>query len=154
MWPLPWNRGCGKTQGGCCRVGASLERLTETLYVSRVPPGITDVILCEWSLINTLPLRNQGKITFGAILGCTKEKFGFAMAATAFLRPTRYALFTVSDIPTLQMIDERVLGSGVAQHEGELQKSASLQKLKIHALFGQKEQPRVFFAFLKHFFSQ
>ena len=63
------------------------------------------------------------------------------MAMTGFFRPTSYAFFMISSIPTLQMIDERVMGSGVAQHEGELQKSASMQKLKIHALFGQKEQP-------------
>lgn len=40
------------------------------------------------------------------MVGCTKEKFGFAMAVTGFLRPTSYALFIVSSVPTLQMLDE------------------------------------------------
>lgn len=146
--------GPGKTQGRNFCIGASLlERPTETCKVSRVLPEITDVFfLCVQYLINILLLRNQRRVTFGAILGCTKEKFGFVMAVTGLLRPASHALFVISSIPTLQMIDEHVMGSSVAQHEGELQNSASMQKLKIHALFGQKEQPSFFSAFLKYFF--
>lgn len=73
--------------------------------------------VCVQYLINILPLQNQGRVTFGAILGCSKEKFGFVMAVTGLLRPTSHALFVISNIPTLQMIDEHVMGSSVAQHE-------------------------------------
>jgi len=59
-------------------------------------------------------LRNQRRVAFGGILRCTKEKFGFVMAVTAFLRPTSYALFMTGSIPTLQMTDEYVMESGVA----------------------------------------
>lgn len=39
-------------------------RGSEMLKVSRVTPGITDIVLCVLSLISILPLRNQGKNTF------------------------------------------------------------------------------------------
>lgn len=86
-------------------------------------------------------------MTFGAVLGCTKEKFGFVMAVTGLLRPTSYALFVISSIPTLQMIDEHVMGSSVAQHEGELQKSASMQTSKYMLFLGKKSNQ----AFSLHF---
>lgn len=69
-----------------------LEIPTESLKVFRIPPG-------RQSLINTPPLGNQGRATFGAILGCAKQVFGFAMALTSFLRSSSYVLVVTSSIP-------------------------------------------------------
>lgn len=62
-----------------------------------------------------------------------REQFDFAMLMTGFLRPTSCALFTRRIMPTLQMVEEHVMGSGVAQ-QGELKSSVAVENLGIRVL--------------------